>query len=214
MTGRILTADSQKILFHSFDKWMGKTSSKQKLFVAGNHDHALSRHFATKHERRSMFSNVEYLENDLVRMEGGLTVFGTPVSMGASRNRAFQSTEFLDESVQAAASISDQIGGVDILLTHGFGSGIGNLLNHNIHLCGHFHEMYGVTVQSVVEQYDDNTWRERRIIRGHKDSSSASRTGKMYAKQVRICASICDGRYNLTNPPIVVDYPRSSIIHS
>lgn len=216
MTGRMLSFDAQKQIMESFDEWMGTTLSKKRIFVAGNHDHILCHHLSSKEERKRLFHNVEYLENDVVQAEG-LTMYATPLSVGASKNRAFQSSEFLTDSVEKANSVQNQMKEVDILLTHGFGSGIAELIPHNLHLCGHFHEMYGVKVISVLEEYECGVWVER-ILKHRKSSYSAShydndprygiRTGRVVAKQVRICAPICDGDYVLSNPPIVVDYPR------
>lgn len=221
MTGRRLSPESQKKIFENFDTWMGSTPSNNRIFVAGNHDHILGHHVSSKEERKRMFRNAEYVENDILHMDEGISIYATPLSMGASGNRAFQSSEFLDHTIEKANRARNHLNEVDILLTHGFGSGISDLIPHNLHLCGHFHKMYGVSVVSVLQEYEGNVWREKRLkaktsrssSHTHEDSTTEGiKTGKVIAKQVRICAAICDGDYNLSNPPIVVDYPRSSFI--
>lgn len=225
MTGRILSSGFQVNLLKDFDKWIGKTMAKHRLVIAGNHDHVLGHVVPDKSQRQALFTNAQYMENDFLCLES-IKIFGTPVSHGKSQNQAFQSLEFFQEAMEQTAKIAACEDKIDVLLTHGFSPDLERNITHNLHICGHYHAMYGVSIQSIAEEYQDGTWHERstakvrRSKKHHHDDTverqiakleeeHGNRTGNMRAKRVRICAPICDGSYNLTHFPIIVDYPRA-----
>lgn len=218
MTGRLLSPSSQLHTLDSFDRWMGETRARHRLFVAGNHDHVLHHHFDKKTERKAKFSNAQYLENDFVEIEE-MQLFATPISHGKSGNQAFQTHAFFEHSLHKVRQLATARPEIDVLITHGFSPEIEEAIGHHLHLCGHFHERYGVAVMTLEEEFADGTWRERNARKSLTadeakllEHQHGPRTGQQRAKRVRVCAPICDKRYNLTNPPIVVDFPRRLLV--
>ena len=213
MTGRLLSPSAQLQMLSSFDRWMGEARARHRLFVAGNHDYALYHHL-DKAARKATFANAQYLENDLVEVED-LQVFATPISHGKSSNQAFQTPAFFEHSLRKVQQLASARPMIDVLITHGLSPDIEEAISHRLHLCGHFHERYGVAVLTIEEEFADGTWVERSARRPFSadkvqrlEQRHGPRTTQHRAKRVRVCAPICDKRYNLTNAPIVVDFPR------
>lgn len=67
--------DKQLLSYANY--WFGKQKAKHKIFVAGNHDRELEQ--IGKYKTKELFTNVIYLENDLVEVEG-LKIYGSPFS--------------------------------------------------------------------------------------------------------------------------------------
>jgi predicted phosphodiesterase len=169
---------AMKKLLH-FNAWLGSCHAKECLVLGGNHDHLLE-HLG-KEEVQTILSNGKYLENESHSV-GDLLLWGTPLSKGRSYNKAFQSREFY------MRTLKEKPAEVDILITHGHCKEIVSNVKHKIHIWGHNHNSYGI-------RYAGDTL--------------TTRKGKLYPIQsLSICAPIMDGKFRLSNLPIIIDIPR------
>lgn len=135
-----------------FIDWYSKLPYKYKLFVGGNHDGAL------EHQREQIHipSNLIYLENELVEIEG-IRIWGSPVSP------PYRSFGFMWNDAQRELLYQSVPDECDIIINHSppFGTldlvddvhvGCKFLANRlaqvkpKIVICGHIHEAYG-TIQ-------------------------------------------------------------------
>lgn len=178
MTGRKFSINYQRAMLEDFDEWLGTIPATQRIVVAGNHDYILGTLSPT--DRRKLFSNARYMENEGMDLQG-VKIWASPISQGASKNQAFQSEEFAQETLQLAPSAAD------IMITHSHFRPLRLKMKYKMHLYGHTHWRYGVFVESI------------------RDDSLPPEHQK--AKRISVCAPICDGAYQLTQFPIVVDYP-------
>eukprot|EP00928_Gymnodinium_smaydae_P017959 TRINITY_DN16846_c0_g2_i1.p1 TRINITY_DN16846_c0_g2~~TRINITY_DN16846_c0_g2_i1.p1 ORF type:complete len:273 (+),score=28.60 TRINITY_DN16846_c0_g2_i1:48-866(+) len=124
-----------------FAEWIGALEFIDgKVVIAGNHDAVLEEIGADA--ARELFKrydqSVSYLEDEGVNVgEGGLSIWGSPLSRGSSSNDAFQST--FDERLSKVPQ-----GSLDILVTHGpLSAAKIAQLGPRIHVCGHIHNQYG-----------------------------------------------------------------------
>jgi hypothetical protein len=176
MTGKRFSYNFQLKMVKSFDDWMLSIPAEKRIVVAGNHDDVLVK--ISREERKQIFNNAEYLENESILWKGA-HIWASPISSGHSPNRAFQSADFEKTALSNLPSSS-----VDILITHGINPTISNAIQHKLHLFGHNHNSYGIKID-----YHENVPPNR------------------IAKKVSICAPICDGGYRLNQLPIIIDYP-------
>ena len=125
-----------------FNDWLGTLPHEEKIVICGNHD--TSAEALGKDKLKSIFSNATYLENDLMYLKSGISVFGTPASKRNSPfspNDAFQYT--IEELEKIVIKIPDKIG---ILLSHGPPDDLSPLNsyidknNPAISIFGHVHE--------------------------------------------------------------------------
>lgn len=93
------------------NRWFGRQKANYKILVAGNHDTYLE-HIG-KDVAKSLFTNVIYLENELVEIEG-LRIYGSPYSP------EFNNWSFMYQRCSLEAkNIWQQIPeNLDILVTH------------------------------------------------------------------------------------------------
>lgn len=178
LTGRLFSKKAGVRKLMQFNEWLDSIPAPTKLVVAGNHDKAIES--LGKSSAQQVLSNGIYLENNSIKIHN-ITIWGSPLSSGRSPNRAFQSSSFLDETLDSCPSEP-----VDILITHGPCPDLVTRIPHRLHLWGHLHNSYGVRRPG------------RKAIFG-KDVQAPS-----------VCAPIMDGKFKMSNLPIVIDFLRSS----
>lgn len=184
LESRVISRKSAIRKYQHFNEWLGTLQARcgQILVIGGNHDFHLEDmgHDAAQ----ALLNNALLLSNTVVELsqesrKRPLTLFGCSASRGASDNRAWQSTECLQESAAAwneSAFSSADSKAPDILVTH---SMIPHLLTHNrprMYVYGHIHAQYGACFDG-----DSNI--------------------------LFICGSIMDQYYRPSHVPIVVDIP-------
>jgi hypothetical protein len=172
MTSRLSSVKSGLRKLYWFNEWMKSIPCKHKVIIAGNHDGALER--IGKDAVQAILTDARYLENDLVTINS-LKIWGSPCSIGNSKNIAFQSEKFSAEALENL-STSD----IDILLTHGHCPEFERTIAHSVHLFGHNHNSYGIR-------------RPPSVLKGEPVMS------------LSICAPIMDKMYRPTQLPIVLD---------
>jgi len=140
---RHFTTSYSQHKLEDFARWLGSLAFPGgKVLVGGNHDAALEA--LGKDEVRKIFhrydQRVSYLEDELCTVaDGGLTVWGSPVSHGSSENRAFQSS-----AEERFGKIPR--GTLDILITHApISENTLEELRPRLHVCGHIHNQYGAS---------------------------------------------------------------------
>jgi len=106
-----------------------------KLVIGGNHDVILEEIGVTS--AQEIFADCTYLEDSGVVVAGGaLAAYGSPLSTGTSKNKAFQS-----DLGSRTAGIPK---GVDLLVTHGpLPESVIQECSPRIHVWGHLHAQYG-----------------------------------------------------------------------
>ena len=129
-----------------FNDWLGSLPHKEKFVIGGNHDKICEE--LGKEKVASILSHCRYVENEAVRMESGLLLYGTPASKRNSQvspNDTFQyNPEVLEEIVGSIPR------SVDIFMCHGPPDALPPILDyvmtHQPPLCvfGHVHERNGV----------------------------------------------------------------------
>jgi predicted phosphodiesterase len=135
LTSRFFSVRNGKGKLAEFNEWLKSIPCRIKIVIGGNHDNVLE-HLG-KDVVQSILTEATYLEDNSF-MIGNITIWGTPLSSGRSRNKAFQSKRF------AAKTISEVPAKVDILLTHGQCPQLEKKVKHSVHLWGHAHNAYGV----------------------------------------------------------------------
>ena len=135
MTSRQFTASNIARKLDSFNRWLGKIDAPIKVVLSGNHDAGLER--LDGDGVRQMLSNMtHYSFNSSITIGDDISVFGSPVSEGTSRNRAFQSKLFVDQAKEDAPD------SCTILLLHGPCTDVA--IKHKIMIFGHHHSAYGI----------------------------------------------------------------------
>lgn len=178
MTGRKLSPEYQISILQDFNYWLGETNATERIVVGGNHDCVLDG--LPKEEKNKLFSNARYMENEVFDFHG-VRIWATPLSQGASGNRAFQGEAFTQESLQTCPSE------VDILVTHSYCPHLTERVKHKLHLYGHVHWQYGLSVEEV-------------------EDASVPKHDQVVSR-LAVCAPICGSSYDLTQRPIIIDYP-------
>lgn len=148
--------DASMAQLAEFGRWMQRQRHGHKLVVGGNHDGAVAALGAEAVQK--MLPGAKYLEDDLVQV-CGLRVYGSPLSVGHSKNCAFQPHSGYNE-LAAAAAIPE---GLDLLITHGPPGRTGRALGRasaaleervravqpRYHIFGHYHLGYGLSQASA-----------------------------------------------------------------
>lgn len=93
------------------NRWFGNQKATHKIYVAGNHDRKLER--LEKAEAKRILTNVIYLENDLVEIDG-LRIYGSPYSPEFN-NWSFMYPRCSLEAKKIWQQIPENL---DILVTH------------------------------------------------------------------------------------------------
>jgi predicted phosphodiesterase len=135
LTSRFFSLSNSRKKLAKFNEWLRDVPCGTKIVIGGNHDDAMES--LGREGVQSILTEAVYLVNDLVQI-GDLRVWGTPVSTGRSRNRAFQGRKFANRSIDEAPD------DVDILLTHGHCPDLERRVKHSLHLWGHAHNAYGI----------------------------------------------------------------------
>lgn len=99
----------------TFIDWFSALPIQYKIFVAGNHDTSIEKGLVTL--TNFIASNIIYLENDYVEIEG-LKIFGSPLTPTFGNWAFMKSRDKIDKSWQL---VEDDI---DILITHGPPKGV------------------------------------------------------------------------------------------
>ncbi|KAJ9469250.1 Ser/Thr protein phosphatase family protein [Diplonema papillatum] len=180
--------DEAAAQFAAFAGWLRAQPHKDIVLIGGNHDaHLLQAGAAAV--RGCLPDRAVYLENQFETVQG-IRFFGSPHSVGTSRNSAWQTPDPRGMWDSLAA------GQADVVVSHGvfFAKGhnkwcveptlVGKIKasGARLHLCGHLHWCYGLS-RCVVDA----------------------------AVLPSVCCSILDGQYNPTNLPVVVDFPKAVV---
>jgi len=147
------------------NRWFGQQNAKHVIFCAGNHDTFLEG--IGKENVKKLFTNVIYLENDLVEIEG-LRIYGSPFSPEFN-NWSFS---YQRRSLEAKNIWSKMSYDLDILVSHCPSYGIldRNLQDERcgceilqreiaikqprVHVFGHIHGEYGCINQCGIDFYN------------------------------------------------------------
>jgi hypothetical protein len=141
LQGRVYSDDESIKFYKKFNEWLGTIQATTKIVIGGNHDYYLEK--IGEIEAQKLLSNCNFLMNSSLTTQG-ITFFGSPINIGNSKNKAYQSKPFFNKF---AEEIEKQK--VDILLTHS------NVVDPHIlkkygiknHIWGHYHEHYGIYKQ-------------------------------------------------------------------
>lgn len=177
----------------AFNEWMGDIPCDHKVVIAGNHDCSIEK--LGQIETQNLLDNCHYLENSQVTVSD-LTIWGTPMSTGRSRNRAFQSTEFAAQTMNAFSQLQDP---VDIVLSHG----PCQQLHKGIVQKGRESRAKYSAEEEPEESFNMHVWGH---LHGHYGVE------KRKSGVLSVCACIMDGRYDLSNLPVIIDYSSTSTI--
>lgn len=139
MTSRRFSHSTSLRRLKEFNNWLGTISAKEKVVIAGNHDHTLL-HLGIE-KSQEILSNCRYIVNSSLLFEG-LRLWATPASTGFSQNKSFQHPEFIEKTLQECP---DE---VDVLITHGHHETLQEKVKHRLHLCGHNHNSYGIEIRN------------------------------------------------------------------
>jgi predicted phosphodiesterase len=177
--------------YAAFNDWMGSIDCAHRIVVAGNHDFLLEEIGASA--AQYLLSNCIYLEHSGVTLGGNLRMWGTPVSVGRSRNRAFQSKQVAIDALNKAPV------DVDILIAHGPPTHelLDRVNPHMLIVSGHYHEGYGVRKWSRHSQTHES---KGTYMRREGHSETDSNTNVWY-----VSASTMDARYDPSFGPIIID---------
>lgn len=185
MTNSLYSVNTSIERLRNFNAWLSESvHCPYKIVIAGNHDKIIE-HLGPE-KAQAVLSEAIYLENSSVEV-GSLLIYGTPMSSGRSHNKAFQSEEFAQQTVQSLQATSAQRP-VHILVTHGPCPELVSVLNDVppvLHVWGHLHGYHGVWGKS------DKLW-------GRK------------SKCVNANGSIMNSSYDPHNFPVVVDIPHET----
>jgi hypothetical protein len=209
MTGRLMSRHGAIRKLTAFNEWIGQQSARWRIVVGGNHDSVLEDLDISV--VRSILCNAIYLCNSEVTIMG-LCIFGSPLSFGYSKNRAFQSPRFAADTVTACRALSRP---VDVLVTHGRCPSIGRIVQPSLlHITGHLHRLHGVELSSQPDEPDELTDKGHPLLLSsaprvaplmsweslHRDNVSS---GRIWLKA---SAPIMDPRYQPSQVPIVIDF--------
>lgn len=211
MTGRLMSRHGAIRKLTLFNEWIGRQSARYRIVVGGNHDSVLEDLDISVVQ--SILCNAIYLCNSEVTVMG-LCIFGSPLSFGYSRNRAFQSPRFAADTVTACRALCRP---VDVLVTHGRCPSIGRIVQPSLlHITGHLHRLHGVQLSTQPDEPDELTDKGGPLL---LLSSAPSRIAPMLSWEslhhdngssgriwLKASAPIMDPRYQPSQVPIVIDF--------
>ena len=132
-----------------FFKWFNKQPHREKIVICGNHDLVMER-YGPEAVRGLAAPNVHYLCDEWTHV-AGFNIYGSPRSLGKSRNTAFQNRatwalapEPIDRRPNGAPC--------DVLITHQSTAShelrtfLAEVNPQVAHFSGHEHELHGLTV--------------------------------------------------------------------
>lgn len=149
MISRVFSTKQHIKSLKAFNLWLETVPAKEKIVIAGNHDECL--HKLGKTKSQEILSNCIYLENNGYKIpQANIHIWGTPYSKlkSKSMNRAFQSQEFFQETINAIPQ------SIDILITHGNHDRFHQEIDYKLHLFGHNHNSYGITFRLNKRKQD------------------------------------------------------------
>jgi predicted MPP superfamily phosphohydrolase len=204
MLNRIVSTQRGVGKLREFNEWLGLQPAEHKIVIGGNHDKVMED--LGVEQCRAELSHAIYLCNSSVSV-CGLTVFGSPISQGKSKNRAFQG-----QQVHVAAEAAAKAQQIDILITHGPSCQFAlDVRPRLIHISGHAHERYGIRRIHCREpgkhpqDQPDMEGDSADVADVALDVSVNNADGERGKEWLEICAPIMDVSYNPTNVPIVFD---------
>ena len=166
------------------NSWLGTLPHRHKLVIAGNHDWAFQHAPALA---RDSLSNAIYLEDSGVEIEG-IRFWGSPWTP------TFMDWAFMLDRGQPLHKKWQQIPeSTDVLITHGPPRGIGDLVAMGFRC----QNVGCVNLLDRIQQLSLTAHVFGHIHEGYGEYS--------HGNTRLINASICTGRYEPTNPPIVLD---------
>jgi predicted MPP superfamily phosphohydrolase len=149
LQGRVYS-DSESLLFYTkFNEWLSTLPCVNKIVIGGNHDYYLEK-IGHKEAQKILF-NCTYLVNSSINIYG-INFFGSPINMGNSKNKAYQSKIYFDKFAQEIEK-QDRI---DFLITHSNIVDLSIIKKHKIkyYVWGHYHGQYGIYEQ----EYKSHKW--------------------------------------------------------
>lgn len=185
-TGDILMSSSLRSHGHGvrtlthFNDWIADIPATYKVVIAGNHDFVIEQ--LGSDATQNLLHNCTYLENSSTEL-GDIRIWGSPLSHGKSWNRSFQSLEYAAYTKECLSNFEMPL---DIILTHG--------PNRNL-----YNTIAAASKGSAVLSRTLHFWGH-----WHAGHGTHSRNDGVQS----ICACIMDGRYNLSNVPIILDCER------
>lgn len=129
-----------------FNEWLATIPALEKYVIGGNHDICLEE--IGKEKAQELLSNAIYLENSFYQSMFGFTLFGTPLSVGRSSNKAFQSKKFQETMSSKLSSAKN----LSILISHDDRKYFHENVDYKFHFYGHIHEKYGVKLYTAEEK--------------------------------------------------------------
>ena len=204
MTGRCFSRDGSIAKLRAFNEWIGKQSAKYRIVIGGNHDSILEE--LDIDEIRSILCNAIYLCNSEVTIMG-LRIFGSPLSYGFSKNRAFQSPWFAVDTIAASRALHGSP--VDVLVTHGRCPSIGRIVQPTLlHVTGHLHRLHGVQLSSLPDRLDKPSRSfGRRVTPLYVSSLEHVVSGESCDNSwLKASAPIMDPSYQPSQVPIILDF--------
>jgi Icc-related predicted phosphoesterase len=166
------------------NRWFGSQNFKYRILVAGNHDTYVEK--IGKEMAKSLFTNVWYLEEDMIEIEG-LKIYGSPFSPEYN-NWAFMYTRRSLEAKKIWEKIPNNI---DILATHTMPYGILDTNYCNQH-CG-----CEVLAREVFRK------NPKIHIGGHLHNEGG--TSKEMFDTTFYNVSLLNEKYQLTNKPTIIE---------
>lgn len=141
LQGRVYSEEDSIAFYNDFNEWLKKIQATYKIVIGGNHDFYLEK--IGDYESQKLLSNCKYLVNSLITING-INIFGSPINIGNSKNKAYQSKIYFDKFMEKLGDTK-----IDILLTHSNAIDPKILKKNNIkyHIWGHYHEQYGIYKQ-------------------------------------------------------------------
>lgn len=161
---------------NNFNDWLKNIEADKKIIIAGNHDKIFETLGIQKVQ--NLLTNCLYLCNNIIKVNN-LTIFATPISNGKSHNKAFQNKKMKQETMNMLETLNESNKLIDIVISHGpLDAEASRLQQLKLHVWGHAHEFYGV----------------------RKLTNSANHSW------LSVCACSMNGRYDISNSPIIIDY--------
>lgn len=169
-----------------FTKWFGSQPHKNKVLVAGNHDHCFER-YRDLSKLMCEHRGIIYLQDNATTI-GGFKFYGFPwqpifrwMSFNADEGERRGRLKLVPENTDVLITHSPALHIFDFIPQENLHVGcfplaqrINQLPQLRAHICGHVHESYGFAIRE-----DD---------------------GLKFAN-----ACTCDGSYRPVNPPIIID---------
>ena len=174
-----------------FNNWLGEQPHEEKFVICGNHDSNAAS--LGKEALKGMLSNATYLENDVVYLKSGISIFGTPAS---KRNSPFSPNDAFQYTSEELQEIVNKIPeNIDVLMSHGPPDDLiplNNYVNKNnpaICIFGHIHERNTSNTKDVFFLGDNN-----------------NNSDHNYKKTIGLNGATIGRNFDPSQVPVVYDY--------